>query len=173
MFSKCPAIANTPLPLSILMEPIVQNAPPSGPNAAYLTSYRPDPWPSRSDAQLSFRQNRFFQIWDPRVFDRYLQFALRNAPTALYPEAVPDAVKLTTTKHQVAWSYVRSNFTPRPTNPHHTVDHLVAPDLDFFNEGSYLFHRVESCLALRALPYARPTILWIFGAKSFINTPTS
>ncbi|MCJ1383913.1 hypothetical protein MMC17_007027 [Xylographa soralifera] len=157
----------------VLIEPIIQYAPPSGPNAAYLSSHRSDLWPSRSNAESSFRRNPFFKSWDSNAFDRYLQVVLRETPTTLYPEAAPGAVTLATTKHQEAWSYVRSNFTARSTEPHDAVEHLLAPDMDPANEGSFVFHRAECCIAWRGLPFVRPSILWLFGGKSPLNPPSS
>ncbi len=154
-----------------LNEPIIQNAPPSGPNAAYFTSSRSDLWPSREKAQALFRKNPFFKHWDLRAFDLFLQYGLRDTPSAIYPEAAAGAVTLMTTKHQEAWSYVRSNFTAQSTDRQDPTERLVSPDMDPDNEGSYLFHRAEPCLALQSLPHIRPSTLWIFGAKSPINTP--
>jgi hypothetical protein len=162
-----------------LIEPIIQRSPPSGPNAAFLTSYRPDLWPSRSEAEASFRSSPFFMTWESRVLDRYLQYALRDTPTVLYPASTlagstkptPSAVTLTTTKHQEAWSYVRSNFAPQSADPIDPTERLLSPDLDLTDSGTYLFHRAESIHALQALPHMRPRLLWVFGARSHINTP--
>lgn len=157
-----------------LIEPVIQRDSPSGPNAALPTSYRPDLWSSRSKAERSFRNNPFFKVWQPRVLDKYLQYGLRDTPTALYDsssEATPGAVTLTTTKHQEAWSYVRSNFAPKSLDPNDPTQRLLSPDLDPTNEGAYLFHRAESILALQGLPHLRPSVLWVFGSQSPINTP--
>jgi hypothetical protein len=50
-----------------------------------MSTYRPDLWPSRKAAEAAFRKNKFFQSWDSRVLDKYIQFGLREVPTALYP----------------------------------------------------------------------------------------
>jgi pimeloyl-ACP methyl ester carboxylesterase len=162
-----------------LIEPVIQRNSPSGPNAAFLTSHRPDLWPSRSKAEASFRSNPFFKTWESRVLDKHLQYALRDTPTALYPastlagstKATPGAVTLKTTKHQEAWSYVRSNFAPQSADPIDPIERLLSPDLDPADSGTYLFHRAESILALQGLPNIRPRVLWVFGARSHINTP--
>lgn len=164
-----------------LIEPLIQRNPPAGPNAAFLTSHRPDWWPSRSAAEASLKEISFFKAWEPRVFEKYVAYGLRETPTAIYPTSAPNkltkpteptsgAVTLTTTKHQEAWSYVRSNFVPQATDPNDRVERLISPDLDPTHEGTYVFHRAEAALALQGLPHVRPSILWIFGAQSAINT---
>ena len=106
------------------------------------------------------------------MLDKYVQYGLRNTPTALYPaKATLGSVTLTTTKHQEAWSYVRSNFVPLPIEPNDPLERMISPDLDPINEGTYQFHRAEPILALQGLPHVRPSILWMFGARSNINTP--
>ena len=153
-----------------LIEPIIQHGAPSGPNAALPSSFRKDLWPSRSAAEASLRQNRFFQSWDLRALNKYLQYGLRETPTVLFPaEAKSGPVTLTTTKHQEAWSFARSNFVPTPDS--HQA-RLIAPDLDAENR-TYYFHRAEMVLAFQDLPSVRPNVLWLFGALSPINTSGS
>ena len=155
------------------MEPVIQRNPPPGSNAALPTSYRPDLWSSRTKAEMSIRKSPYFKVWQPRVLDKYLQYGLCATPTALYAssnEAPPGAVTLTTTKHQEAWSFLRSNFAPQPLDPYDPIEGLLSPDLDLANGGKLLFHRPESVLALEGLTRLRPSILWIFGSQSPINT---
>ena len=162
-----------------LIEPVIQHDPPPGANAALFASYRPDKWPSWSQAEASFRKNPFFKTWDPRALDKYLSFGLREVPTALYPDPVEStkrelgAVTLKTSKHQEAWTYVRSNFDPQPARAKDPNQQLIAPDVDPLDGGTYLFHRAEPVIALQGLPYVRPSILWLFGGNSKINTPAS
>lgn len=66
---------------------------------------------------------------------------------------------------------MRSNFTAQAPDSFDHVERLISPDLDPTNAGTYLFHRAEAILALQGLPQVRPSILWIFGARSNINTP--
>lgn len=121
---------------------------------------------------------------DVRVLDRFLRYGLRNVPTKLYP-SVPDSAKnartssqgpvtLTTSKHQEAWSYLRSNFAPQPAaddilNPY---ERLANPDLDF-KQSTRLFYRPEPILTDLNLSHLRPNVLWIFGGRSPINLPAS
>ena len=150
-----------------LIEPIIfQDWIPFGPNPAFLTSHRPDLWPSRGEAEASFRKNPFFKIWDPRVLDNYLKYNLRDTPTPLYP--TPGSVTLRTTKHQEAWSYVRSNFSPQ-LGEHDPVQQLLSPDLDPEETGKFVFSRAEVVLAAKGLLHLRPSVLYIFGSQSLHN----
>ncbi|TVY21564.1 Abhydrolase domain-containing protein mpaH [Lachnellula arida] len=147
------------------------HAAPKGPNCALPSSYRPDFWPSRSAAEVATRKTRFFRSWDPRALDNYLQYGLRSTPTAVYPEPEnAGGVTLTTTKHQEAWSFIRSNFAPMAANQDDRSELLRAPDLSP-EHRTHLFHRPEMVAVYRSLPNVRPHVLWIFGEKSIINPP--
>ena len=117
----------------------------------------------------------FFRAWDARVFDKYLEFGLRELPTALYrgPEMTtavsPSAVTLTTTKHQEAWSYVRPIFAPLSVDSADSKERLINPELDPLAEDTQIFTRPESMLTLLNLPQLRPSVLWVYGARSPIN----
>ena len=144
-----------------LIEPIlIQDWYPYGPNPAVLTSHRPDLWPSRGMAEASFRKDPFFKTWHPRVLDNYLKYNLRDTPTALYP--IAGSVTLTTTKHQEAWSYIRSNFSPQ-LGEHDPLQQLLSPDLDPKGTGTYVFSRPEVVLASNGLPHLRPSVLYLYG----------
>ncbi|MCJ1397392.1 hypothetical protein MMC11_000585 [Xylographa trunciseda] len=155
----------------VLFEPIIQENGPAGVNVALPTSYRPDLWSSRSQAEASMRKNKFFQSWDSRALARYFRYGLRETPTAIYPSATDSgAVTLTTTKHQEAWSYLRPNFSPMPVDPSARTEQWISPDLDV-ESRTHIFHRPEMVLAFRNLPFVRPSVLWVYGAQSYINTP--
>ena len=125
-----------------------------------------------------------FSAWDSRVLHKFVEHGLRETPTLLYPTATdPDdetkaepvkdgSVTLTTSKHQEAWSYLRSNFSPRrSSNPNSDEqERLMSPDLDPSIQGARLFHRAEVVLSNIHLPQLRPRVLWIFGARSPINS---
>lgn len=157
----------------ILIEPIIQMAEPPGPVAAMMSSFRPDLWSSRKAAQEAFVKNKFFNVWDKRVLDKYLTFGLRQVPTAIYPissdgrSVPPGAVTLTTSKHQEAWSYVRSNFEPQNEG----VDRLLSPDTNPEEGGRFPFTRAEALITHTNLPHVRPNVLYIYGATSPINSP--
>ncbi|KAF2463874.1 alpha/beta-hydrolase [Lindgomyces ingoldianus] len=153
----------------VFVEPVMLKDFPPGPNAALFTSYRPDLWSSLDEAQEYFRQNKFYKTWDRRVVDIYLRYGLRPVPTALYMQEKPGSVTLTTPKHQEAWSYVRSNFGEHSGNVEgQYAERLTSGDLDSA-QSSFLFHRAEPGLALEALPFIQPSVLWIFAEESYIN----
>lgn len=163
----------------VLIEPVVQNVVPRGPNAALFASFRNDLWPSREAAEASLKKNPMFKMFDRAVFSNYIRYGLREIPTALYPVlnqshltrvssgSVP--VTLTTTKHQEAWSYVRANFAPLPVDFGDSRERLVSPELDPAAEGSHVFVRPETMLTFLRLPELRPSVLWVYGSRSHIN----
>ena len=149
------------------MEAIIQDGHvENGPNVALSSTFRRDLFPSRTAAEQSFRKNRFYQSWDSRALNKYLQYGLRETPTALYPDAPSGSVTLTTTKHQEVWSFVRSNFLPAPNK---RQARLLSPDLSEENM-TYLFHRPEMAMTFENLPNIRPNVLWVFGGLSALST---
>ncbi|PQE24050.1 toxin biosynthesis protein [Rutstroemia sp. NJR-2017a BVV2] len=158
----------------ILMEPIIQSSPPPGMNVAHPSSYRPDLWPSYSAASVAFKKNKFFAGLDSRVLENYLKYGIRRVPTALYP--VSETVKegsytLTTTRHQEVWSFLRPNFEGSdPETSMNRVDRLLFPDINSAQRG-LLFYRPEVAIAQEYLIYLRPSVLFIFGAKSYLSAP--
>jgi len=152
------------------MEPILQKTAPAGPNPAMLASYRPDIWQSRSEAEAPFRKAKFFQTWEPRVLEKYLEYGLRETPTALYSSEA-GAVTLRTTKHQEAWSFARPNFTTVSVDLNDHLERLISPDTDPACERAHLFNRAEMFSTFQNLPNVRPSVLWMFGENSYINTP--
>ncbi|KAL8829817.1 MAG: hypothetical protein Q9191_001796 [Dirinaria sp. TL-2023a] len=152
-----------------LIEPVIQPDEPFGSNAALPSSLRRDVWPSRSVAELSFRRNRVFKNWDPRALERYVRYGLHEIPSSSNPTLITEAphpVTLTTSKTQEVWTYMRSNFVPVPDS---RQARLVAPDVAT-ESAAQLFYRPEMILTFRNLPSVRPNVLWLFGAKSHINS---
>jgi pimeloyl-ACP methyl ester carboxylesterase len=155
----------------VFIEPVIQESIPPGPNAAFMTSLRPDRWDSVSEARSQFLKNKFYKSWDRRALEKYLQYGLRDTPTALYPNNPPGTVTLTTPKAQEAWSYVRSTFTTRPSEDLlDEEERLLTADYTP-TQAKYIFHRAEAGLAFQLLPYLQPAVKWIFGERSYINRP--
>ena len=156
----------------VLIEPVIQEAIPAGPNAALMTSLRPDRWESLDSAKAHFMNNKFYKSWDRRALQKYLEYGLRRLPTALYPEdSSSGAVTLTTTKAQEAWSYVRSTFAPRTVNDRlDDQERRITGDYTS-DQAKYVFHRAEAGAALHLLPTLQPSVKWIFGSRSYINRP--
>ncbi|KAJ4296705.1 hypothetical protein N0V90_006753 [Kalmusia sp. IMI 367209] len=122
----------------ILVDPVIQRMVSVVGNVtpAHASARRRDRWPSREEAAKSMLKSKFYQTWDKRVFDRWIEYGLREMPTQLYPESVatpgplpatisseptttpappkPKEVTLTTTKHQEVMTFLRPNFPFRP-----------------------------------------------------------
>ncbi|GAB1206084.1 hypothetical protein APSETT445_004765 [Aspergillus pseudonomiae] len=152
----------------VLIEPVILEVAFGGPNPAMMASRRRDLWESPEKAVASLTKG--LAKWDPRARDRYLRHALRPVPTRLYnpatdPKVPPTAVTLTTTKHQESWNF----FTPNLEREE--LDRLLLPDWDVEKERPYLFSRPECWSAMRNLAYVRPSVLWVFGGRSFLSLP--
>lgn len=156
----------------LFLEPVIQQTIPPGPNAAFFTSVRRDLWDSYASAKDDFAKNKFYKSWDSRALEKYLQYGLRKCPTQLHPNANEGAVTLTTPKAQEAWSYVRSTFAPHP--PHSTVDDKERYLTNDYTaeQARYLFHRAEAGIAFQLLAYLQPAVKWVFGDKSYVNSPS-
>jgi pimeloyl-ACP methyl ester carboxylesterase len=122
----------------ILFDPVIQRMVSVSGNVgpAHASARRRDRWPSREDAAKSMMRSKFYQSWDKRVFDCWIQHGLRELPTSLYPSsdatpgplpaavstdpsmtptpAQPREVTLKTTKHQEVMTFLRPNFAFRP-----------------------------------------------------------
>lgn len=144
-------------------------------NPAQMSAFRHDLWPSRAEATASFKKNKFYQSWDERVFDRWIEYGLRDLPTALYPEYQQDPkstpVTLTTTKHQEVFSYARPkpNFEGQAPGGNLTVNRQTHPDL--VGASPLPFYRPESELMFHNLAHIRPAVLFMFGGQSPLSIP--
>jgi hypothetical protein len=155
---------------------VLQAEFPPGPNPALLSTFRQDIWPSKDKAVEAMTNNPFFKSLDRRALVKYLEFGFRRIPTAIYPASSAekfgkDAVTLTTSKYQEAWSYCRANFTPLPKTPDNRYERLVAPGFDPSEgkSGEVQFARPDTMVALADLPQLRPGVLWMFASRSPMN----
>ncbi|KAL4953905.1 Alpha/beta hydrolase family-domain-containing protein [Aspergillus filifer] len=140
-----------------------------------LSTYRRDKWPSRKAAAESYKKNPFYQAWDPRVLDRWIQYGLRDLPTAIHPtskepNSTETPVTLRTTLHQEVFTFSRPNYDGPPgfTVPVNKVTH---PDLDPDHIGSWPFYRPEPYRIFTQLPHLRPSVLYVFGGQSDMSPP--
>ncbi|KAF2460932.1 Alpha/beta hydrolase family-domain-containing protein [Lineolata rhizophorae] len=81
---------------------------------AYMSSRRRDIWPSRAAAAQAFKKSPFYQAWDPRVLENWLQYGLRELPTTLYP-------------HNPEAASPRSSSAPRAIAAPTTAEPTIAP----------------------------------------------
>ncbi|PGH32674.1 hypothetical protein GX50_04521 [[Emmonsia] crescens] len=147
------------------------------------SSYRRDIWPSRAAAADSFKKSKFYQPWDARVLDRWIQYGLRELPTAIHPLPPPSSsssssptspttdsakpVTLTTTRHQEVFTFSRPSYELANTK---AINRLTHPDLVPGIYG-YPFYRPEAVLTFARLPNLRPSVLYVFGDKSDLSLP--
>ncbi|OQV09837.1 Clr5 domain-containing protein [Cladophialophora immunda] len=157
----------------ILIDPVIQTENPSK-TFAKPSTYRRDIWPSRQEARAKFASSKFYQAWDPRVFEKWVQYGLRDLPTELYPErneSEEPGVTLTTPKSQEVFSYLRPKYNGTPGIAPER-DRAVYGDMhpEDVEEG-YPFYRPEPAEIFRRLPELKPPVLYIFGDQSELATP--
>jgi pimeloyl-ACP methyl ester carboxylesterase len=147
----------------VLIDPVIQMQN-GGIAPATLSTRRRDTWSSREEAASKFKHSKFYQAWDPRVLDRWIECGLRSGPTEIYPDH--DGVTLTTTKHQELFTFLRPTYRPESADSIADLD----PVLDLENPG-YPFYRPETAHVFQRLPELRPSTLYIFGSESDMSTP--
>ena len=163
----------------ILFDPVIQIMHAMGPpnekiNAAMASTHRRDRWPSRRYAAEVFAKSPFYQAWDKRVFRLWLQYGLRDLPTAIYPEPLEPnkegpPVTLTTTKHQEVWTFLRPNYLGRDAEGKSVIDRRTTPDITPDAPGIYPFYRPEPIILFHKLPHLRPPVLYIYGSESNLS----
>jgi pimeloyl-ACP methyl ester carboxylesterase len=179
----------------ILIDPVVlRKAHPNTYTLGRMSAKRRDKWPSRAAARASFEKSPMFKTWDKRVLDRWMEHALRELPTKLYPEittasSTPPAlgadisgsmvslekdterqVTLKTTKDQEVMTFMRGNFaTALNPAPDAAPNPLTHPDVHVNSPPFAPFYRNESLHIFSLLPYLRPSVLYIFGTESNLS----
>lgn len=154
----------------VLLDPVIQ-VPNASVSPAISSTPRRDIWPSREAAAKQFKGSKFFQAWDPRVLDRWIEYGLRDVPTELYPaEDVENGsgkrVTLTTSKHQELFTFLRPTYRGVPGEEYLDKDSIADEEYP-----GYPFYRPEPLQVFRRLPELRPSVLYVFGAKSELSTP--
>ncbi|KAL7621672.1 hypothetical protein AAE478_008999 [Parahypoxylon ruwenzoriense] len=155
----------------VLIDPVMQIKNGSVAPAILSTSRR-DKWPSREDAVRKFKQSKFYQSWDPRVLERWIQFGIRPTPTELYPEEPKEGVQgegqvtLLTSKHQELFTFLRPTYRGDPTETFTDFDPVLKAE-----HPGYHFYRPEPAQIFRRLPELRPSVLYVFGQKSDLSKP--
>lgn len=155
------------------MEPAIQRQNP-GILPAVLSTRRRELWPSREAAAESFKKSKFYQAWDTRVLDRWIEYGLREVPTALIPSkgepngANDTSVTLTTTKHQELHLYMRPTYRgdaqlPPEDDKANYADFDPSVPKDYPN---YPFYRPEPAYVFDHLPQIRPSVLYVFARNS-------
>ena len=175
----------------VLIDPVIHDSvayKDSGNRPGHASTFRRDIWPSRADAAASCQKKKFYQSWDPRVFDRWVTYGFRDLPTKIHtdssalheprrdpksntdePSSVP--VTLATTKHQEVFTFLRPNFHGQGTDGKPVVNRENAPDIDLASGDIYPFYRPEIPQTFQNLPFLRPSVLYLFGGKSPLSNP--
>ena len=141
-----------------------------------LSTHRRDIWPSRKAAAEGFKRSPFYQAWDPRVLDRWVEYGLRDLPTPIHPldekpvDAKNPPVTLRTTLHQEVFTFSRPNYNHVPGSGK-PVNRVTHPDLDENHRDSYPFYRPEPARIFAQLPHLRPSVLYVFAGKSDMCMP--
>ena len=165
----------------VLIDPVIlrgRGITPPGQNldVAQSSTFRRDLWPSREAATSTFKKSPFFQAWDPRVLDLWLEHGLRDLPTKLFPDGLREGrqdnpVTLSTTKHQEVWTFLRPNFDGEDQDGLPIYNRTTHTDVDREAGGTYPFYRPEPMYVFSNLPHIRPPVLYIFGETSNLSPP--
>lgn len=168
----------------VMLDPVISRFAsgsrlPSSPETylspATLSVSRRDTWPSRDEAAAAFRSKPFYQSWDPRALDLFIRYGLRDVspPETEGQSNQTTPVRLTTTKHQEVFTFVRplwpaldpaTNLLIHPSLvPDHDLDPAVPPHIPVY--------RPEGNNTLTRLPHLRPPVLYIFGGTSNVSPP--
>ena len=161
----------------ILLDPVIQPrttevlADESGktqPNLATLSTFRRDTWPSRDAARQAFGKSPFYQSWDRRVFDRWIDHGLRECPTLLYPDTNSTTVTLATPVSMEVYQFSRPNFQGNGKRSGR-IERATHADVDPDNENSYPFYRSEPNRTFLRLEEVQPSVLYISGSASPVS----
>lgn len=180
----------------ILIDPVIQRYPSIQGNysPARASIGRREVWPSRREAAKKLKASKFYQAWDPRVLDRWIQYGLRDLPTGIRPDvptsSTPPAVSadpssglmqptkddvavtLTTTKHQEVLTFLRANLsTAEYPDPGRHPNLVTNPDVDTSSMPAAPFYSPVPIATFHRLPHLRPSVLYIFGSESFLSAP--
>ena len=158
----------------VLMDPVLQIENPGKPYGLAST-YRRETWPSRDEAKASFLKSKFYQAWDPRVLDAWIEHGLRDLPTELFPDASiiegTSPVTLTTAKQNEVHSFLRPLYRGKDgISPLEDFENYHELDSEDF-EAEYPFHRPEPAMLFRRLQELRPPVEYIFGKHSPLSAP--
>ncbi len=181
----------------ILIDPVIQRLPSAQGNVAPAKASirRRDIWPSRQAAAAKLKSSPFYQKWDPRVLDKWIQHGLRETPTYIHPNGTPSSsatpiinadptastlgtdreVTLTTTKHQEVMTFLRPNLpSPQYPSPGKDPNPLTHPDIDPSAPPNAPFYNSVPVATFHKLPYVRPSVFYVFGdpaAGAFLSAP--
>ncbi|KAL4794544.1 Alpha/beta hydrolase family-domain-containing protein [Aspergillus venezuelensis] len=153
----------------ILIEPVIVKDifDGMGPQFIKRSSAMQHTWSSRKEAEGYLRKQ--YKLWDSRVFDKWLQYGIRDASsqeTSSRPSSTT-AVELTTpVVHEVS-PYLRANFN----NAQPGSGDISRPDVIGSPHASFPFYRYEPILLWKMIKHIRPSVLYLYGERSPVSTP--
>lgn len=152
----------------VLIDPVIATHHPEFLEAylqpPVLSSRRRDVWPSREEAAATFQKSKFYQSWDPRVFDRWVQYGLAERTPGHGRE-----VTLATTKHQEVFTFARPSFHALAADGTTITDMGLVPDMDLTHGPMMPMYRPEPGAIFEQLPSLRPWVMWVFGGASYMS----
>jgi pimeloyl-ACP methyl ester carboxylesterase len=152
----------------ILVDPIIQESLLPHEQFAKLSTSRRDTWPSREAATAKFKNNPYYQTWDPRILDKWLEFGLRDVPASNKESTSNDTpVTLTTTVAQEVYFYLRPEYYDERL---HRADDTPAREISS-DENKLPLGRPEMLYLYRRLPDISPSTLYVFGKDSPASIP--
>lgn len=128
---------------------------------ARLSTNRRDTWPSRSEAAAKFAASKFYQQWDSRVLEKWIQYGLRDASNGQNGDDSP--VSLSTKVAQEVYYYLSAAYSDERLlrDPNFIFQQMDPKDRDGFPLA-----RPESQELFRRLPEMRPRVQYVFGRNS-------
>jgi pimeloyl-ACP methyl ester carboxylesterase len=166
----------------VLLDPVIQVrssevTPETTSNPAKSSTFRRDLWPSRTEAETSFRKSPFYLAWDPRVLPLWVEYGLRevtdrstNEPQSIatVSSRTNGEVTLMTPPAQEAFLFIRPNYSGfgHEGKP---VDRSTHADVDPRSPINYPFYRSEPARIFHALPSLRPSALYVLAENSYVS----
>lgn len=126
---------------------------------------RRDVWPSREVARESFQRSKFYQSWDPRVLEKWIQYGLLKVSK----DGPAEEVSLSTTKYQEIFTFLRPSWSAWDSQGEKLIHPELMPDATTNLDGvaaTYPFYRPEAYQTYLRLPEVRPGVLYILGSLS-------
>lgn len=161
----------------IPIEPIIHKHITGGNlTSIFVFSVRRDTWPSRAEAEAYLKRSALHRTWDRRALDALLQHGLRNIKLKDETKAQEDEpVTLVTSKAQESYGLARSAY-PAMDKPATSFVPTRRTHFEMGNETGKpprmirAFYRPEGPLLFKQLPHLRPQCLWVWGAKSTMES---
>lgn len=154
---------------------MIQIENPSKPYALAST-YRRDTWPTLASARESYKSSKFYQKWDARVLDKWIQHGLQEAipdsTSASKDRSEQSQVSLVTSPAQEVFTFLRPAY--HDDRMLQEQEHVSLMEQDMHPEDideSYPFYRPEPSMIARRLPELKPSVMYVFGSTSDLSRP--